>query len=43
MTKTKTKKRYYIIFRAWITTKNGKRLWAKDFGRRAWAIKVELP
>ncbi len=34
------KARRRLIFRAWIT-KNGKRVYAKDFGLKAWAIWVK--
>lgn len=30
------------IFRAWITTKNGNRIYAKDYGKKAFRIWVEL-
>lgn len=29
-----------LIFRAWITSKNGTRLYAKDYGLRAFALWV---
>jgi len=30
-----------IIFRPWITLKNGKRLYARQFGKKAFPIKVK--
>ena len=34
-------KNVYYIFRAWITTKDGERIYAKDHGKRAFRIPVE--
>jgi len=31
---------YRVIFRAWITDKDGNRVYAKDKGLRAWRLKV---
>ena len=33
---------YRLIFRAFITLKNGKRLYAHQFGRVAWAFYVPI-
>jgi hypothetical protein len=33
-------KRFYVIFRAWITSKSGERLYAKDYGRKAWRLLI---
>ena len=35
-----TKTEYDIVFVAYITTRDGKRLYARDFGKKAWPIKV---
>jgi len=34
-------KRYRLIFRAWITLRNGKRLYARDYGLKAFALTVK--
>ncbi len=34
------KEKGYWIFRAWRTAKNGERLYAKDYGLKAWRIWV---
>lgn len=34
-------KEFNYIFRAWITTKDGERVYAKDHGKRAFRIPVE--
>lgn len=31
---------YQVILRAWYTDKDGNRVYAKDFGKRAWPLKV---
>ena len=33
-----TKKNGYYIFRAWITLKDGTRIYAKNYGKRAFRI-----
>jgi len=33
---------YKLIFRPWITTKDGKKIWAKWFGKRAFPIWVKI-
>ena len=35
------KEGYKLIFVAYITTRNGKRLYASQYGRRCWAIWVK--
>lgn len=32
---------YRLIFRPWITTKDGRIIWAKTYGKRAFAIWVK--
>jgi len=32
-----------VIYRTWITGKNGERLYAKDYGRRAWRLVIRTP
>ena len=32
-----------IFFAAYITLKNGKRLYAKDYGYKAWPLKIRKP
>ena len=29
------------IFRAWVTTRSGKRIYAKDYGKKAFRIEVD--
>jgi hypothetical protein len=31
---------YQLIFRAWYTDKNGNRVYAKTYGKRAWPLLV---
>ncbi len=40
MAKTKTKPKG-VIFRASTTTKSGKKIYAKDYGKKAFPIKVK--
>jgi hypothetical protein len=35
-------RKYYLIFRAYRRDKDGEVLYAKDFGIRAWPIKIYL-
>jgi len=41
MRKTSSKKSGYWIFRAWKIV-NGQKLWAKDYGYKAWPIWIEI-
>lgn len=41
MTEYDTRPGYRLIFRPWITTKDGKKIWAKAYGLKAFAIWVE--
>jgi hypothetical protein len=41
MAKAKTRPGMHLIFVAYITLKNGKRLYASAYGKRAWAIWVK--
>lgn len=36
--KNKSSKKGYYILRAWITTKDGKKIYARDYGKRAFPI-----
>lgn len=31
---------YHVVYTKWITLKNGKRLFAKSYGRKSWRIVV---
>ena len=31
---------YHFVYTKWITLKNGKRLFAKNYGRKCWRIRV---
>lgn len=33
---------YVVIFRPFITLKNGKRIYAKSFGKKAFPIKIKI-
>lgn len=39
---TKNGRKFKVIFRAWITGKNGERLYAKDYGFKAWRLLVPV-
>lgn len=34
---------YQLVFRAWITLKNGKRLYAAQIGKRAFPLLIKTP
>ena len=36
--KNKSSQKGYFIFRTWITTKDGKKIYARDYGKRAFPI-----
>jgi hypothetical protein len=40
MAKRRVPKGYRLIFRAWYTTKSGKRVYARDYGHKAWPLLV---
>ena len=40
MRKLETSGDYVLIFRPWITLKNGRRLYAASFGLKAWSLRV---
>lgn len=40
MTKSKHDDDYEIIFRPFITTKDGRKIWASQYGKKAFPIKI---
>jgi hypothetical protein len=33
---------YRVVLRAWYRDKDGNKVWAKDFGKKAWPLKIPV-